>query len=142
MSEENVESARQSYAEFNAAWSGPNPRAAIRAWLERFVDPAIEWELEPTAPGARRIYHGIDGVMEWLDQILEVFEQVRQVPERFIDCGDRVLVFVRTETRARTPGIELNEEWAHLITVRDGRTARVQMFRHRDEALEAVGLSE
>ena len=142
MSEENVEIARQTYADFNAAWSGPNPRAAIRAWLERFIDPAIEWELEPNAPGARRIYHGIDGVMEWWDQILEVFEHGRQVPERFIDCGDQVVVFVRTEARGRTTGLELNDERAHLLTFRDGKGVRVQQFRERAEALEAVGLSE
>jgi hypothetical protein len=55
MSEENVEISRQSYPAFNAAWSGPNPREAIRVWLERFIDPGVEWELEPTAPNARRI---------------------------------------------------------------------------------------
>src|SRR5262245_58331347 len=142
MSEENVEIARQSYADFNAVWSGPNPRGAIRAWLEHFVDPAIEWELEPTAPGARRIYHGIDGVMEWWDQILDVFEYVRQVPERFIDSDDQVVVFVRTAAGARTTGLELNDERAHLITYRDGKVVRLQQFRERAEALEAAGLSE
>jgi ketosteroid isomerase-like protein len=140
MSEKNVEITRQSYAAFNAAWSGPNPRAAIRAWLERFVDPGVEWELESAAPGARRIYHGIDGVMEFFDQLLEVFEHGRQVPERFIDCGDQLVVFVRTEARARTTGLELNDERAHLLTLRDGKGVRVQQFRDRAEALEAAGL--
>src|SRR5262245_49932460 len=136
MSEENVEIARQSYAEFSAVWSGPNPRAAIRAWLERFVDPAIEWELEPTAPGARRVYHGIDEVMEWWDQILDVFEYVRQVPERFIDCGEQVVVFVRTEAAARTTGLELNDERVHVVTYRDRKGIRLQQFRERTDALE------
>jgi uncharacterized protein len=140
MSQANVEIARQSYAAFNAAWGGPNPREAIRAWLERFVDPAAEWENEPTAPGARRTYHGIDGVMENFDQILEVFEHGRQVPEGFIDCGDRVVVFVRTEARARTTGLELNDERAHLLTLQDGKWVRLQQFRDRAEAVEAAGL--
>jgi uncharacterized protein len=94
-----------------------------------------------SAPGAQT-YHGIDGVMEFFDQILDTFEYARQVPERFIDCGDRALVFVRTEARARTTGFEVNEQWAHLVTVRDGKVARLQQFRHRDEALEAAGLEE
>jgi ketosteroid isomerase-like protein len=141
MSEENVEMVRRSYDAYNEALNAPNPRDAIRAAFERFADPEIEWETEPTAVD-RQIHHGIDGVMEFFDAILEGFEEVRQVPERFIDCGDQVLVFLRTEVRARTPGLELNEEWAHLITVRDGKSVRVQMFRNRDEALEAAGLSE
>jgi hypothetical protein len=44
--------------------------------------------------------------MEFFDQILDTFEYARQIPERFIDCGDHVLVFVRTEARARTTGLK------------------------------------
>ncbi len=80
--------------------------------------------------------------MEFFDAVLDAFEQVRQVPERFIDCGDQVVVFVRTEARARTAGLELDEQWAHLVTVRDGKSVRLQQFRNRDEALEAAGLRE
>jgi ketosteroid isomerase-like protein len=49
---------------------------------------------------------------------------------------------VRSEARARTAGLEINEEWAHLITVRDGKSARVQQFRNREEAFDAAGLRE
>jgi ketosteroid isomerase-like protein len=80
--------------------------------------------------------------MEFFETILEAFEQVRQVPERFIDCGDHVLVFLRSEARGRTAGLEINEQWAHLVTVRDGKIVRLQQFRDRDEALEAAGLRE
>ena len=133
---------RRSYAAYNAALSAPKPREAIRAVVERFADPAIEWETDATRFLARQVYHGMDGVMEYFDAVLEAFEQVRQVPERFIDCGDQVVVFVRTEARARTAGLEIDEQWAHLVTVRDGKSVRVQQFRNRDEALEAVGLRE
>jgi ketosteroid isomerase-like protein len=141
MSEENVEITRQNYAAYNAAVSAPNPREAIRAVWERFADPEIEGEPPPTGV-EQQIAHGIDGVMEFFETILEAFEQVRQVPERFIDCGDQVLVFVRTEARERTAGLEMNEQWAHLITLRDGKVVRLQQFRERDEALEAAGLEE
>jgi ketosteroid isomerase-like protein len=141
MSQENVEMIRNSYAAYDAAVSAPNPREAIRAFLERFADPEIEWDPDPIQV-EQQIYHGIDGVMEFFEQILEAFEQVRQVPERFIDCGDQVLVFVRTEARERTAGLEINEQWVHLVTVRDGKIVRLQQFRDRDEALEAAGLRE
>jgi ketosteroid isomerase-like protein len=72
--------------------------------------------------------------------MLEVFEHARQVPERFIDCGDQLVVFVRTEARARTTGVELKSERAHLHTFRDGKAVRVQQFGERAEALEAAGL--
>jgi ketosteroid isomerase-like protein len=111
---------RHGYEAYNAALSAPNPREAIRAWLERFFDPEIEWDL-PASVVEQRTFHGIDGVMEMFDQILEGFEQIRQVPKRFIDCGDQVLVIVRTEARGRIAGLDVNEEWAHLITIRDGK---------------------
>src|SRR5215207_4737614 len=115
MSEENVETVRRGYTAYNAAVSASNPREAIRAVWERIADPEIEWEqvFLASAPGTQT-YHGIDGVMEFFDQILDTFEYVRQIPERFIDCGDQVLVFVRTEARAQAIGLEVNEEWAHL----------------------------
>ena len=139
MSEENVEIVRRSYAAYNAAVSAPNPQEAIRAAGERFLDPEIVWE----AVGLQQqIYHGIDDVMVFFERVLEAFEQVRQMPERFIDCGDQVLVFVRTEARERTAGLEINEQWANLVTVRDGKVVRLQQFRERDEALEAAGLEE
>jgi ketosteroid isomerase-like protein len=143
MSQENVEIVRGSYRAYNDAMTAPNPREAIRAFLERFADPDIEWDLDPISSVDERIYHGIDAVTGWLEMVREAFEQARQVPERFIDCGDQVLVFVRTEVRGRTSGVDVDEEWAHLVTVGDdGKVVRVQLLRDRDEALEAAGLSE
>jgi uncharacterized protein len=141
MSEENVEILRRMYSAFNAATSAPNPVEAIRVVFEPYADPEIVWEPEASAPEGQ-IRHGIDGVMENFDVILEGLENLRQVPERFIDSGDRVVVLVRTEVRFRTTGLELNEDWAHLITMRDGKIVRVQQFRDRAKALEAAGLEE
>jgi ketosteroid isomerase-like protein len=74
--------------------------------------------------------------------LLQSFEEFRQMPERFIDCGDRVMVFTRIEARGRSSGLDINEQWAHLLTLRDGKIVRLQQFRDRDEGLEAAGLSE
>jgi ketosteroid isomerase-like protein len=37
---------------------------------------------------------------------------------------------------------DINEQWAHLLTVRDGKAVRLQQFRARAQALEAAGVSE
>jgi ketosteroid isomerase-like protein len=142
MSEENVELVRKTYAAYDAAVSAPKPREAIRAALERFADPEIEWELDPTVSIDQKAYHGIDDVVEWFEVLLEAFEQAGQVPERFIDCGDQVLVFIRGEWRGRTSGLEINEQWTHLHTLRNGKIVRMQMFRDREQALQAAGLRE
>jgi ketosteroid isomerase-like protein len=142
MSEENVETVERLYAAYNAAVSAPNPLEAIHAWLERFYDPEVEWEVPADTVSGQEIFHGIDGVMEFFERVLDAFEQGHQVPERLIDCGDEVLVFVRLEVRGRTSGLETSEPEAHLVTVRDGKIVRLQLFRDRAKALEAAGLSE
>jgi uncharacterized protein len=142
MSQENVETIRGAYAAYNAAFGAPNPQEAIRASLERFFDPEIEFELDPIVSIDRQIYYGIDGVMEFIEVLLQSFEEFRQMPERFIDCGDRVMAFTRIEARGRSSGLDINEQWAHLLTLRDGKIVRLQQFRDRDEGLEAAGLSE
>jgi hypothetical protein len=86
MSRENVEILREGYAAYNAALDAPNPREAVRAVWERIADPEIEWDIEPR-PFEQRPYHGIDGVMEFFDRILDAFEYMHQVPEGFIDCA-------------------------------------------------------
>jgi ketosteroid isomerase-like protein len=141
MSERSLKLTREAYTAYNETWSAPNPGEAIRVWLERFVDPGIEWETEASGPEAQ-VFRGISGVMEFFALVLGQFEYVRQVPECFIDCGDRILVFVRTESRARSTGLELNEEWAHLVAMRHGKAVRWHEFRHRAEALEAAGRSD
>ena len=133
---------RQAYASYNAAFSAPNPQEAIRAFLERFADPEIAFEMDRIVSIDQPIYHGIDGVMDFIEVLLQSFEQFRQVPERFIDCGDRVMAFTRIEARGRSSGLDINEGWAHLVTVRDGKIVRLQQFRDREAGLEAAGLRE
>ena len=144
MSQENVELVGRSYAAYNAAVSAPIPLEALRAATEGFADPEIEWVMEPTALDALPTpYRGIDGVMEFFEGLVEAFEQIHLTPERFFDRGDQGLVcFVRAKARARMAGIELDEQWAHLITVRDGRILRLQQFLDRFEGLKAAGLEE
>ena len=115
--------------------SAPNPREAVRVVQESFADPEIEWVSEASVPEPQT-YHGIDGVMEFFDGILDAFEYARQVPERFIDCGDQVLAFVRTEARGRTTGIEFKRTVGtpdHGARRQSGRARR-----DRAQALRAV----
>jgi ketosteroid isomerase-like protein len=141
MSLENVELVRGRYATYNAAMDAPNPQEAVRDWVESFADPEIEWVPEASTPETQT-FHGVDGVTAFFDLLFDAFDYAHQWPERFIDCRDRVLVFVRFEARARTTGLELSEPWAHLVTVRNSRVVRLEQFRNRDEALEAAGLRE
>jgi ketosteroid isomerase-like protein len=138
MSDENVEFARRAYLAYNHAAEEPDPLPAIRAVWEEFADPQIEWQTAD-APTQQGTWRGIEGIMEFFETLIEAFDETHQFPERFIDAGDRVVVFVHTVARAHASGMEIDEHWAHVTTFRDGKIVRIQMFREHADALEAAG---
>jgi ketosteroid isomerase-like protein len=77
-------------------------------------------------------------VLEWIEAV----EDLRIEAERYIDTGDSVLVFTRHRAIAKTSGVPIDEEFADVLTLREGRIVRLHTYRHRSEALQAVGLRE
>jgi ketosteroid isomerase-like protein len=65
------------------------------------------------------------------------------VREQAFDAGDRVLVFANIQRRWRKTG-ELGDETrvGVLFTLRQGKVLRFQVFRDRQQALEAAELSQ
>ena len=72
----------------------------------------------------------------------EIWSDFRFEPERFFDVGERVVVFVRVSGAAKGSGPALAISTAHVLTLRDGRVTRTEIFLDRAEALGAVGLRE
>src|ERR1700752_991289 len=67
------------------------------------------------------VYHGIAGLRRLNDEIRDVWEEFRVVPEQFIDAGDRVVVLETSHARGRGSGVELETEtYATIWTLRDG----------------------
>ena len=61
----------------------------------------------------------------------------------FIDVDEnRVLVVLDVRARSKTHQVKMPIEGANLLTLRDGRLARLELFLERAQALEAAGLSE
>ena len=55
---------------------------------------------------------------------------------------DRVLICQRLSGRAKQSGIETQLSFAAVSTIRNGRVVRVREYATKEEALEAVGLSD
>jgi ketosteroid isomerase-like protein len=72
----------------------------------------------------------------------QTWERFDQIPERFIDSGDEVIVVVRVETKGRGSGIELSQRTAVHFTFRNGKLLRGVGYTDVTSALEAVGLTE
>ena len=133
MSEENVEVVRKLTDAFN--------RGDLDAWLG-FLSPEVAWESLPLV-GFRDVYRGRSGAREWLEQLLEVFEEARlEIEETTALSDDRVLTGYTQIGRGRGSGLPGELRTSQILWVAKDLITRRQVFWTRDEALEAAGLSE
>ena len=85
-------------------------------------------------------WHGLDALTRAAVDWFETFESLRVEAERFTEVGDSVLVFTRHTGTAKESGLPTGGEFADVWTLRDGRVVRLDQYRERTTALEAVGL--
>ena len=126
MSRENVELVRRIYA----AWrEGTSARG--------FMDVDIEYVNPPDAveTGTRR------GPASF-GLIREAYDDVEVRPQRFIDAGDDVVVVALLTGTSRGGRLPVEREQGYVWTIENGKAIRFRWFRTRQEALEAVGLSD
>jgi ketosteroid isomerase-like protein len=133
MSQENVEVVRKNIDAFN--------RGDLDAWLG-FLSPEVVWESLPL-PGFRDVYRGRAEAREWIEQLLEVFEEAHlEIEEITALSDDRVLIGYTQTARGRGSGLPGELRSWGISWVAKGLIARRQVFWTRDEALQAAGLSE
>jgi ketosteroid isomerase-like protein len=130
MSQENVEVVRATFARLRRGES-----------VLDVLAPNVVWEVRSGPEQGE--YGGIEVVAEyyrryfgtWEDFQVEI-EEVRELPD------DRVFVVARDSGRGRRSGVEVEMLVFQVWTLREGKVVRLQSFPSREQALEAVGLSE
>jgi ketosteroid isomerase-like protein len=132
MSQENVEVLRSGYE----AWNRGDRDAAFES-----LEPEFELQLPEGGMNVGK-FQGREGATKLFEDYLEVFDFFQMEPEQFFKAGDRIVVFVRTPARGKGSGVEVEFRPAHVWTMRAGKALRLEVFPERQEALEAVGLSE
>ncbi len=133
MSQENVEVVRKLIDAAN--------RGDLDAWAD-FLSPEVAWESLPLV-GFRDVYRGRAEAREWVEQLIEDFEEVHLEIEEITALSDARVFFGYTQIgRGRGSGLlgELRG-WA-ILWLAKGLITRRQVFWTRDQALEAAGLSE
>jgi ketosteroid isomerase-like protein len=140
MSQENVDVVRRMYSRLTGrgAWR----RGEYDEVFRDHCSPDYELIPPPIYPDAATSYRGLEGVHQWQRLMDEIWVDWDFEAERFFDAGDQVAVFVRTSGTARQSGAPVEISVAHVSTVQDGRVTQTEVFLDRQEALEAVGLSE
>jgi ketosteroid isomerase-like protein len=115
--------------------------AFARGELEAFVaDPDVEWTTAGDEPEPHT-YRGFDGLRRFAADISEAwadrFGGVMEF-EDFIDLGDWVVVPWTARLRGRTSGIPVDVSETYAVRVQNGRIVRVDEYRTKKEAIEAV----
>jgi ketosteroid isomerase-like protein len=142
MSEENVEIVRNLSALMRVGdLLTPTPDEIDRAFRD-YLDEQFEAHPPPDYPEGELVFRGRDGLDQFSAMLSETWREWRLEPERFLDAGDRVVVFGRIVGIGGASGVPIELETTHVWTIRGGRATSMHAYRDREEALEAAGLSE
>lgn len=133
MSDENVDVVRASFE----AWRRGGLDAAAGFW-----DPKIDWRPMEGAPDDFGVMHGIEAVRAYMQDWIDMFDDVRLEAEELIDAGDHVVAVQRGSGRAKISGVPGELRYAVVYTVRDGKIVRAREYADREQALQAAGMRE
>jgi ketosteroid isomerase-like protein len=131
MSEGNLEVVRRSFE----AFVGGDFETAFASF-----DPHAEWKTAEDEPDSRT-YRGLEEVKRLAASLAEPWTDRFDravVPEEYIDRGDWVVVPTSGRLHGKGSGIEVEISETYAVRVRDERIVRVEEYRTRELALEAV----
>jgi ketosteroid isomerase-like protein len=133
MSQENVELVRKLCDVYNE-----------RTFAENLdlIEPDIVWDLSRVELPDGSTYTGRFELSGFVETWEEGFESEHVEIEEIVDAGDRVITMIRHSGRGKLSQIEVDQHYAMVWTLRSGRAARMDMYPTREEAFEAVGLSQ
>lgn len=91
----------------------------------------------------------MDGGQDGLEQVLAAQREWLRQWERpfaveadeFFEAGELVVVLIRWRGRGKGSGADVEAEGAHVWELRDGKAVRWDVYRDREEALDAAGLA-
>jgi ketosteroid isomerase-like protein len=133
MSADNIETLRRGLEAFS---SGDIER------ILAFVHPDFVGTVPPQFSTEPDTYRGHDGIRRYFRSFDEAMDEVRFEPERFWDAGDSVVVTMRLRARGKQTAIPVEQRFAQVWTLRDGRAIGVDVYASLDEAFTAAGLSQ
>jgi len=134
MSEENVELIRGGFQAF--------ARGDVD-WIIDRSDSDVEW-----VPGIAPllgvdIIRGREGLRRFLtEELFDGFDEFRAEALSFQDLGDRVLVQSRYIGRGESSGLEIDQVFETIYTLRAGKIVSMRDYQTRAEALEAAAVLE
>src|SRR5919198_1844 len=104
--------------------------------------PDVEYEFNPGLQtlGLGGTFQGHEGMLEAFGKLAEAWESWELEPTYVVDLGDRLLTLGFNRSHARASGVQLEQEFAQLVTMREGLVAHHIAFFSWEEGLRAAGL--
>jgi ketosteroid isomerase-like protein len=131
VSSPNVARVLEGYAVFNGGVKEPQ----LAYWHEDG-----EYHVAREDPDST-VHRGIDALRSHFANWVEAYPDLRIEPLE-TEEGDKVFVWVRFSGHGGASGAPMEAELAHVVTLRDGKFARLEEYTDRAEARRAAGLEE
>ena len=107
--------------------------------LSNVLRSDIKWEIINGFPYGGE-YNGLSSVMEdFFGKVIQHFEFWNDLPDEFIDAGDKIIVLGHYKTRAKGADSDVMPSFAHLWTVDNGMITRLQQYTDTTVLSEALG---
>jgi ketosteroid isomerase-like protein len=132
MSQENVEIVQRAFA---AYFRGDESD------LRALTDPDVMITTRPDQPDVRD-HHGVDGLIAFLGEWAEAWDEYSFEVLQVRDVGYAVLATARQRGQGKRSGVPVDHEVTFAFSLRDGRIVRLQMFGVEKQALDALGGAE
>jgi ketosteroid isomerase-like protein len=87
-------------------------------------------------------YRGHDGAAAYLEEIKEVWEEMRPYADDLRSSGDTVVVIGGCRVRGRESGAEADTAMAWVIRLNEGRIVSTRAFPDASAALAEAGLED
>ena len=130
MSKENVEVVR---AAFDAYLRGDDEG------LVGFAHPDVE--IQPSSDSTEGTpQRGHDALLRFFHEWESAWENYSIEPREFHDAGDKVVIVLYERGRGPGSGIVVDDQFAHVWSIDEGKATRIEVFSHKRDALAAAGI--
>ena len=134
MSQENVELVRRGFEHFQSG--------RFDAWVET-LDPELEWDISAhPLPDFPNTGSGRDAFLGHMAVYVSGWNDYEVSMGELIGRDDEVVAIQHERARMRGSEMTLDRDLPLVLTVHDGCVVRFRVFKTREQALDAAGLSE
>jgi ketosteroid isomerase-like protein len=110
------------------------------ARMEALITPDFEVDATDRVLNPDR-YAGIEGFRRLAGEMAEVWDSWEIEAQEFLENGELVFVAHRVRARGKGSGVEVEQMYWSVWTIRDGKGAGLALHVDRERALAAAGLA-